>query len=101
MMPTYSQRAGGGVRATPLTVAPRPDVTPALARLLYLAHLAIILWWLLDKSPRQRATTRLEALVKQALRASALTLRLPRLRAFVVAGDKLLPEALFDDGATG
>jgi len=81
------------------TDAPRPEVTAALARLLYLAHLAIILWWLLDKSPRQRATTALVALVKQALPAFALTLRLPRARAFVVAGDKLFREALFDDGA--
>jgi AcrR family transcriptional regulator len=79
------------------TDAPRPDVAPALARLLYLAHLAIILWWLLDKSPRQRATTALVALIKQALPASALTLRLPRVRAFVVAGDKLFRKALFDD----
>jgi AcrR family transcriptional regulator len=79
------------------TDAPGPVVTAALARLLYLAHLAIILWWLLDKSPRQRATTALVVLVKQALPASALTLRLKRVRAFVVAGDKLLREALFDD----
>jgi AcrR family transcriptional regulator len=82
------------------TDAPPTKVTDSLARLLYLAHLAIILWWLLDKSPRQRATTALVALVKQALPASALTLRLPRARAFVVAGDKLFREALFDDAAT-
>ena len=83
------------------TDAPRPDVAPALARLLYLAHLAVILWWLLDKSPRQRATTALVGLIKQALPASALTLRLPRVRAFVVAGDKLFREALFDDAQAG
>ena len=79
------------------TDAPRPDVTAALARLLYLAHLAIILWWLLDKSPRQRATTALVGLVKHALPASALTLRLPRVRAIVVAGDKLFREALIGE----
>jgi len=79
--------------------APRPEVTAALARLLYLVHLAIILWWLLDKSPRQRATTALVALLKGALPASTLTLRFPRVRAFVVAGDKLFREALFDDEA--
>jgi AcrR family transcriptional regulator len=80
------------------TDAPRPELRAALARLLYLAHLAIILWWLLDKSPRQRATTALVALVSRALPASALTLRLPRIREFVVAGDKLFREALFEDG---
>jgi AcrR family transcriptional regulator len=83
------------------TDAPRPEVTSALARLLYLVHLAIILWWLLDKSPQQRATTALVALVKQALPASALTLRLPRVRAFVIAGDKLFREGFFDDGSAG
>ena len=79
------------------TDAPRPEVAAALGRLLYLVHLAIILWWLLDKSPKQRATTSLMALVRRALPACALTLRLPRAHAFVVAGDKLFREALFDD----
>jgi hypothetical protein len=68
-----------------------------VVRLLYLVHVAFILWWLLDKSPQQRATTALMALVRRALPACALTLRLPRARAFVVAGDKLFREALFDD----
>ena len=31
----------------------------AIGRLLYLLHLAILLWWLLDKSMKQRATTAL------------------------------------------
>ena len=80
--------------------APRPELTAALARLLYLAHLAVLLWWLLDKSPKQRATTALVALTKRALPAAALTLRLPQARAFVVAGDKLFREALVDDSET-
>ncbi len=79
------------------TDAPRAEITAALGRLLYLAHLAIILWWLLDKSPRQRATTSLIALVRKVLPASALMLRLPRARACMVDGDKLFREALFDD----
>src|SRR2546429_7390675 len=72
------------------TDAPRPEVTAALGRLLYLVHLAILLWWLLDKSPQQRATTSLMALVKRALPACALTPRLPQTRAFVVAGGKVV-----------
>ena len=79
------------------TDAPRPEVAAALGQLLYLVHLAIILWWLLDKSPQQWATTSLMSLVRRALPACALTLRLPRACAFVVAGDKLFREALFDD----
>lgn len=79
------------------TDAPRAEVAAALGQLLYLVHLAIILWWLLDKSPKQRATTSLMALVRRALPACALTLRLPQVHAFVVAADKLFREALFDD----
>jgi len=76
------------------TDAPRPEVAAALGRLLYLAHLAVILWWLLDKSRQQRATTTLVALLRQAL--PALTLRFSKVRSFVVAGDRLFREALFD-----
>jgi AcrR family transcriptional regulator len=79
------------------TDAPRPELTAALARLLYMVHLAILLWWLLDKSPRQRATVALVALVKQALPASSLTLRLPGVSSFILAGDKLFREALFSE----
>ena len=32
----------------------------ALGRLLYLVHLAVLLWWLLDKSANQRATDALD-----------------------------------------
>jgi AcrR family transcriptional regulator len=85
---------------TRATDAPRPEVAAALAHLLYLTHLAIILWWLLDKTQRQRATDGLIALLQQALPAAAVSLRLPRVRAFIVAGDKLFREALFADAAT-
>ena len=43
--------------------APKRPLAEALGRLLYLVHLAVLLWWLLDKSPRQRATTGLVALL--------------------------------------
>ncbi|HUN87867.1 MAG TPA: TetR/AcrR family transcriptional regulator [Terriglobales bacterium] len=77
--------------------APRVEVGAAWGRLLYLAHLAIIMWWLLDKSPRQRATVGLLALVKQVLPTSAMTLRLRRVRRIVLAADQLLQEALFKE----
>lgn len=79
------------------TDVPSGDVIAPLAGLLYLVHLAIILWWLLDKSPRQRATNALVALLKSALPAAALTLRLPVARKFIAAGDRLFREALVDD----
>lgn len=36
--------------------APKPAVAEALGRLMDLAHLGVIMWWLLDRSPNQRAT---------------------------------------------
>ena len=47
--------------------APSDGAAASLGRVLYFAHLAIILWWLLDKSPRQRATKELIALLSLAL----------------------------------
>lgn len=74
--------------------APRDEVAAALGRLLYLTHLAVVLWWLLDKSPQQRATRALVKLLGGALPAAALTLRLPKAGAFILAGDRLFQEAL-------
>ena len=79
--------------------APRDEVAAALGRLLYLAHLAVVLWWLLDKSPQQRATRALVRLMSGALPATALTLRLPKVGAFVLTGDRLFQEALIGERA--
>jgi AcrR family transcriptional regulator len=49
------------------TDAPRGELGPALGRLLYLVHLAVLLWWLLDKSPGQKATIAADRLVAEAL----------------------------------
>jgi len=75
--------------------APKPPLAEALGRLLYLVHLAVLLWWLLDKSPKQRATVALVALTQQLLPSAALTLRLPPIRRFVIAVDALIREGLF------
>ena len=75
--------------------APPPVVAAAMGRLLYLAHLGVLLWWLLDKSPKQRATTALVVLAQQMLPSAALSLRLPSIRRFVVSSDELVREALF------
>ena len=80
------------VRATD---APRPDLAPALGRLLYLVHLAVLLWWLLDKSPGQRATYALVKLLQHALRMGAPLLRVPRVPGLVTGADKLVRDALF------
>jgi AcrR family transcriptional regulator len=75
--------------------APKQPLAEALGRLLYLVHLAVLLWWLLDKSPGQRATTALVSLVQQLLPAAALTVRVMPVRRFVISVDELIGEALF------
>jgi AcrR family transcriptional regulator len=77
------------------TDAPPAPVAGAVGRLLYLVHLAVLLWWLLDKTEQQRATTALVLLTEQILPSTALTLRLPPVRRFVVSSDQLVREGLF------
>lgn len=76
------------------TDAPDEPLAGALGRLLYLVHLGVILWWLLDRSPRQRATTALLALIRHTLPSAALALRLRPIRSFVHTADALVDEAL-------
>jgi len=77
--------------------APDPDDAAALARLLYVVHLAVILWWLFDKTPRQRATCDLVALLASALPMAALALRIEPVRGFVRTADILCRDGLFGD----
>lgn len=79
------------------TDAPEPRLAAALARLLYLVHLCVILWWTLDKSPQRRATDELLALLDQALRPFATALRIPAIRRLVLGADALVAAALLDD----
>jgi AcrR family transcriptional regulator len=78
--------------------APRGELAAALGRLLYLVHLAVILWWLLDRSPNQRATTALLSLMKQILPMASLALKIKRVGTMVLTGDKLFAEALLAEG---
>jgi AcrR family transcriptional regulator len=80
---------------TEATDAPKRPLSEALGRLLYLVHLAVLLWWLLDKSANQRATTALVSLTRQLLPSAALALRVPPVRRFVVSLDELVRDALF------
>jgi AcrR family transcriptional regulator len=79
--------------------APRPPLAEALGRLLYLVHLAVLLWWLLDKTPRQRATQALLGLTEQVLPSAALALRLAPVQRFVLEMDELIREGLFGSPA--
>jgi len=75
--------------------APARPLAEALGRVLYLVHLAVLLWWLLDKSAKQRATTALVMLTQQLLPSASLALRVPPVRRFVISVDGLLRDALF------
>ncbi len=75
--------------------APKQPLAEALGRLLYLIHLAVLLWWLLDKSSGQRATTTLVSLTRQLLPSASLALHVPPVRKFVTAVDDLIRDALF------
>ena len=79
------------------TDAPPETLAHAMGRLLYMVHLAVLLWWLLDKSTKQRATVALVSLFEQVLPSAGVMLRLPPVRRFVMSADALLREALFDD----
>lgn len=80
--------------------APRRPLADALGRLLYLVHLGVLLWWLLDKSPKRRATGALVSLTQGLLPSISLALRLPAVRRFVISVDELVREALFGNPAT-
>jgi AcrR family transcriptional regulator len=77
------------------TDAPGRPIAEALGRLLYLIHLTVLLWWLLDKSSHQRATHALVSLTQQILPSAAVALRAPPVRRFVVSVDELVRDALF------
>jgi AcrR family transcriptional regulator len=75
------------------TDAPPGEIAAALGRVLYVAHLAVILWWLLDASKDQRATHRfLESIARQRVLASLL-LRLPMAHDLIREADELCQEA--------
>jgi len=60
--------------------APKDEDAAALGRVLYLVHLAVLLFWLLDRSAAQSATKRLVGLVERTLPAFSLAFRLRALR---------------------
>jgi AcrR family transcriptional regulator len=78
------------------TDAPARALAESVGRLLYIVHLAVLLWWLLERTPQQRATRALVSLIHDVLPSTALTLRLPPVRRFLMSLDALVLEALFE-----
>jgi AcrR family transcriptional regulator len=59
------------------TDAPRPRHAPDLARVLYVAHLGLLLFWLHDRTPGERATDELLAFARDTLGLARPLLALP------------------------
>ena len=76
------------------TDAPRRALREALGRLLYLTHLEVVLWWMLDRSPRQRATQALVTSIRQMMPSASMALRLPPVRGFVESAAALIQDGL-------
>jgi AcrR family transcriptional regulator len=70
----------------------------SLGRILYVVHLAVILWWLLDRSERQRATDRLLRVLARLGAGAGLALKLPGARGVIRSIDGLIQEGLFGVG---
>lgn len=79
--------------------APKEPLTGSLGRLLYLTHLGVILWWLLDRSAGQKATKGLMALLAKVLPSLALALRLPVVKDLVRSADALYRAGLVEGEA--
>jgi AcrR family transcriptional regulator len=74
-----------------------PPDAAALGRLLYLAHLAVILWWLLDKSPRQRATRQWLDVLDGVTTLLGLAMMNPATTALLRTVDGLVRAGLFGE----
>jgi AcrR family transcriptional regulator len=78
--------------------APRAeDDAAALGRVLYALHLVIILWWLIDKSPNQKATTELVAALERVMPAASLALKFKPARAWLQMADTVCRSGLFGE----
>lgn len=66
------------------------ELAEALGRTLYLAHLAAVLFWLLDRTEGRRATGELVELAERLLGPIALALRFRRARAALLHADALI-----------
>ncbi|MED5374735.1 MAG: TetR/AcrR family transcriptional regulator [Myxococcota bacterium] len=89
------ERVQGAFHAALERAPDRPDAWQDLALLAWLGHLAVILFWLLDRSPGQRASTALLEWVPWG--AMGLALRLPGVGAAVSGLATLVREGLLGE----
>ncbi|MBL8607869.1 MAG: TetR/AcrR family transcriptional regulator [Myxococcales bacterium] len=81
--------------------APSGEMAEAMGTLLYVMHLGIILWWLLDRSPGQRATGELVKALHRGKPLAALGVHLPYARGFVTSAAAICRDGLFGEPAPG
>lgn len=91
VQPVFLEAAAGA------SDAPKSADAAALGRLLYLSHLGVLLFWLLDKSRDQRATAGFLGLLGSSLPLAALALKLSPVRALIRNLDGLFRDALFGE----
>lgn len=91
VQPVFHQAVGMAIDA------PKAPDAISLGRLLYLSHLGIILMWLLDKSPKQRATAAFITLLGTALPLAAIALKLKSVRSVMRGADALFQDVLFGE----
>ena len=77
------------------TDAPEGEAAAALGRLLYIVQLVVLLWWVLEKSPNQRATKKLVQMLSRMETSASLALGFPGALTLVDYADKLVREGLF------
>jgi AcrR family transcriptional regulator len=75
--------------------APDANVAEALGRIAYLVHLAVLLWWLLDRSPKQEATTGLLKLCEASKAWLPMAIALPGAHQLIVDVDQLIRRGLW------
>lgn len=74
--------------------APAPAIGRPLARLCYLGHLGLLLFWLLDRSDGQGATSRLVSGIRRLLPRARWLLRLPGAPSMLHSLDEIIWEGL-------
>lgn len=77
--------------------APDAKTAAAMGRLLYVMHLGVILWWLLDRSPSQRTTSELVATLRKGRPLAKLVPHLPYAKSLIAAADALCREGLYGE----
>lgn len=76
------------------TSPPPADIVAALARLTYTIHLAVLLFWLLDKSPKQKATEGVLDFYEKLLQPLKFAIKVGGAKKLIKKADALVQQGL-------